>query len=176
MGLPKTILETFSNGLILYSSFRLLLHRELLSKKEKFNYDDRKVINDLPYKLAELTQHFDFFSNERNMLLSQGEHYDGSGYPEGLAGEDIPLASRIFSLADGLAAMSADRPHRKRLSPAEILSELAAGAGTQWDPSLVLMTLDILQQQKLLNIDDELILQTKYLVSQKIAQSSSPTQ
>lgn len=172
LGLPRTILETFSNALMLHSCFRLLLHRELLSKKEKFSYDDRKVINDLPYKLAELTQHFDYFSNERNMLLCQGEHYDGSGYPEGLIGEEIPIAARIFSLADGLAAMNSDRPHRKRLSPAKILNELVQGAGTQWDPSLVLLTLDILNEQQFFPLDEELLSQKRLLVVKKIAQSS----
>jgi diguanylate cyclase (GGDEF)-like protein len=176
LGLPKTILETMSNALMLYNCFRLLLHRELLSKKEKFSYDDRKVINDLPYKLAELTQHFDYFSNERSMLLCQGEHYDGSGYPEGLAREEIPLASRIFNLADALAAMSSDRPYRNRLNPSEILSELARGAGTQWDPSLVLLTLDILHEQQLFPLDEELLLQTRLLVAEKTSQSSGHTQ
>ncbi len=176
LGLPKTILETFANALTLYSCFRLLLHRELLSKKEKFSYDDRKVINDLPYKLAELTQHFDYFANERNVLLCQGEHYDGSGYPEGLAGEEIPLAARIFSLADGLAAMSSDRPHRKRLNPPEILRELEKGAGTQWDPTLVLLTLDILREHHFFPLDEALLSQTRLLVSKKIAHSSGHTQ
>jgi len=172
LDIPAAMVDTFSNALMLYSCFRLLLHQELLAKKEEFSYEDRKVINDLPYKLAELTQHFDYFSNERHMLLCQGERYDGSGYPEGLAGEDIPLASRIFSMADGLAAMNADRPHRKRLSPAKILSELARGAGTQWDPSLVLLTLDILGEQHFLPLDEELLMQTRALVAEKTAQSS----
>jgi len=168
LGLPGIILETFSNALMIYSCFRLLLHRELLSKKEHFNYEDRKMINDLPYKLAELTRHFDYFSKERHLLLCHGERYDGKGYPEGLAGEEIPLAARIFSLADGLAAMSSDRPHRKRLSPPQILKELAQGAGTQWDPSLVLLTLDILSEHHFFPIDNELLLQTRTQVSEKI--------
>ena len=172
LGLPGAILETFSNALMLYSCFRLLLHRELLSKKEQFSYEDRKVIHDLPYKLAELTRHFDYFSNERELLFCQGEHYDGRGYPEGLAGEEIPLAARIFSLADGLAAMSSDRPHRMRLSPAQILRELGQGAGTQWDPSLVLLTLDILAEQQFFPLDEELLTQTRTLVLEKIAPSA----
>jgi diguanylate cyclase (GGDEF)-like protein len=175
LGLPKAMLETFANALTLYSCFRLLLHRELLAKKEKFSHDDRTLVNDLPYKLAELTRHFDYFANERTMLLCQGERYDGSGYPEGLAGEEIPLAARIFSLADALAAMNADRPHRKRLTPSQILKQLMQGAGTQWDPALVLLTLDILHAQQLLPIDEDQLTQAKLLVSQKIAQSSDPT-
>ena len=176
MGLPKTMLETFANALVLYTCFRCLLYRELLAKKKKFSHDDRKLINDLPYKLAELTQHFDYFANERKMLLCQGERYDGSGYPEGLAGEDIPLAARIFSLADALAAMNSDRPHRKRLTPPELLNQLEQGAGTQWDPTLVLLTLDILGDQQLLPLDEDQLAQTRSLVSQKIVQSSGHTQ
>lgn len=172
LGLPKNILETFSNALTLYSCFRLLLHQDLLAKKGKFNTNDRKLVNDLPYKLAELTRHFDYFANERNMLLCQGERYDGSGYPEGLAGEEIPLASRIFSLADALAAMGSDRPHRKRLTPSEILNELAQGAGTQWDPSLVLLALDVLREEQLLPLDEALFSQARLQVSQKIASPS----
>ena len=169
MRLPRAILETFTNAFTLYSCIRMLLHRELLAKKEKFSHDDRLLVNDLPYKVAEITQHFDYFANERQMLLCQGERYNGSGYPEGLAGEEIPLASRIFSLADGLAAMSSDRPHRKRLTPAEILNELSQGAGMQWDPSLVLLLLDILREQQLLPFDQEQLAQTRVLVSQKVS-------
>ncbi len=170
--LPKTILEKFTNALTLYSCFRLLLHRELLSKKEKFSPDDRKLFNDLPHKLVELTQHFDYFANEREMLLSQGEHYDGSGHPEGLAGEEISLAARIFSLANALAAMSSDRPHRKHLSPPQILKELLRGAGTQWDPSLVLLAFDILGEQQRLPLDEEGLLQARRQVLEKITPSS----
>lgn len=171
LGLPTTIVETFTNGLTLYSCFRLLLYRELLAKKERFNFNDRKLLNDLPYKLADLTQYFDYFANERKMLLCQGERYDGLGYPEGLAGEEIPLTSRIFSIADGLAAMNSDRPHRQRLSPPEILNELLRGAGTQWDPSLVLLILDMIGKQQLLPFDEDQLTHTRLLISQKISQS-----
>jgi HD-GYP domain-containing protein (c-di-GMP phosphodiesterase class II) len=169
MGLPATIAETFTNGLTLYSCFRLLLYQELLAKKESFDFNDRKLINDLPYKMADLTQHFDYFSNERKMLLCQGERYDGRGHPEGLAGEEIPLTSRIFSIADALAAMNCDRPHRKRLSPSAILQELLRGAGTQWDPSLVLLILDLIDKQQLLPFDQGELSQTQLLISQKIS-------
>jgi diguanylate cyclase (GGDEF)-like protein len=173
LGLPNSILETFTNALILYNCFRSLLYRELLTKKETFSREERKVLQDLPYKLAELTQHFDYFANERTMLLCQGEHYDGSGYPEGLSGDEIPLASRIFSLADSLAAMNADRPHRKRLTPLAIIDELRKGAGTQWDPSLVLLALDIVHEQQLIPLDEKLLTQTKLQITQQITGSAS---
>jgi putative nucleotidyltransferase with HDIG domain len=65
------------------------------------------------------------------------ERYDGTGYPDGLKGNEIPFEARIISLADALEAMASDRPYRKALSWAEILSEIQAHAGTQFDPVVV---------------------------------------
>lgn len=68
---------------------------------------------------------------------SHHEKWDGSGYPQGLAGERIPLAARIFALADTLDAMSSDRPYRAALPYATIRAEVCRMAGTQFDPVLV---------------------------------------
>ncbi len=168
LGLPTTILDTFTNALILYNCFRSLLYRELLTKKDSFSRNEHKLLQDLPYKLAELTQQFDYFANERTMLLCQGEHFDGSGYPEGLSGDEIPLASRIFSLIDSLAAMNGDRPYRKRLTPRAIIDELRKGAGTQWDPALVLLVLEIIYEQQLIPLDEKLFNKTKLQITQQI--------
>ena len=64
------------------------------------------------------------------------ERYDGSGYPDGLAGEDIPLVARILALADSFDAMTSNRVYRKRLTDEEVRSELVNCAGTQFDPDL----------------------------------------
>lgn len=65
------------------------------------------------------------------------EHYDGTGYPGGLAGEAIPPAARILAVADGFDAMSSTRPYRRRLTPMAIDEILRKGAGVQWDPRVV---------------------------------------
>jgi HD-GYP domain-containing protein (c-di-GMP phosphodiesterase class II) len=65
------------------------------------------------------------------------EHYDGTGYPDGLAGEDIPLLSRILGVADAYEAMRATRPYRAALDPNEAYEELRQGAGTQFDSQVV---------------------------------------
>lgn len=65
------------------------------------------------------------------------ESYDGTGYPAGLAGEDIPLAARILAVADAFDAMSSSRPYRRRLSPDQIDEIFQKGAGTQWDARVV---------------------------------------
>lgn len=65
------------------------------------------------------------------------EHFDGSGYPDGLNGEGIPLASRIVLCADAFHAMRCDRPYRSGRPAAEALAELRAEAGRQFDPDVV---------------------------------------
>lgn len=155
--LPEPIIQTFKNAITLHTSIRFLLHDEMINKKEKFTPADRTTMNDFPYKLVELIDLFDFFSNERSILLCHGEKFNGTGYPEGLRGEEIPLGARIFCLVDALAAMNSDRPHRKRLQPETILEELANGAGSQFDPTLVMQVIDIIQSKQLLDIQDSIL-------------------
>ena len=73
------------------------------------------------------------------------EHYDGSGYPDGLAGDDIPLAARIVAAADAYDAMSATRAYRRALPPAEARRRVVDAAGTQLDPAVVDALLDVLR-------------------------------
>ena len=65
------------------------------------------------------------------------ERWDGAGYPHGLAGERIPLVSRVLAIADAYDAMLADRPYRNAMTVQQASKELEAGAGTQFDPVLV---------------------------------------
>jgi HD-GYP domain-containing protein (c-di-GMP phosphodiesterase class II) len=65
------------------------------------------------------------------------ERHDGHGYPDGLAGQDIPIISRIVSVCDASEAISANRPYRRARSPAEALAELRRCSGTQFDPAVV---------------------------------------
>jgi diguanylate cyclase (GGDEF)-like protein/PAS domain S-box-containing protein len=71
------------------------------------------------------------------LVRSSHERYDGKGYPDGLAGADIPLGARIIGVCDAYDAMVSDRPYRASLSPAEALAELNRCAGTQFDPAVV---------------------------------------
>jgi hypothetical protein len=71
------------------------------------------------------------------LVRAHHERWDGCGYPDGLAGEGIPLASRVIGACDAFEAMVSDRPYRHRMSVDQALAELAAGAGTQFDPEVV---------------------------------------
>jgi HD-GYP domain-containing protein (c-di-GMP phosphodiesterase class II) len=71
------------------------------------------------------------------IVRASHERWDGHGYPDGLAGEDIPLASRIVMACDAYHAMTSDRPYRAAMSHADARAEVIAGAGTQFDPRVV---------------------------------------
>ena len=71
------------------------------------------------------------------LVRSSHEHFDGSGYPDGLAGDEIPLGARIIIVCDAYDAMTTERPYRAAVSPQEALAELRSWAGTQFDPAVV---------------------------------------
>jgi HD-GYP domain-containing protein (c-di-GMP phosphodiesterase class II) len=73
----------------------------------------------------------------RPAVRSHHERYDGRGYPDGLAGEAIPLSARVLAVADACDAMMSSRPYRPAVAPADIDTILANGAGTHWDPAVV---------------------------------------
>lgn len=146
LGLSDGHLQTFQNAVTLYDSLRFLLHHDLLNKPAHLTEVEKRAMNDLPIKMEQLTEMFDYFSEEKGVLLSHGERYDGSGYPMGLQGNEIPLASRIFTLANALAAMSSPRPFRPQLPPTKILEELVDEAGHQFDPELVFRSLTALER------------------------------
>ena len=76
------------------------------------------------------------------IVLAHQEHFDGTGYPNGLKGKEIPLHARIIGIADAYHAMTSDRPYRKALSPVTAARELLNHSGQQFDPKLVKAFLD----------------------------------
>jgi len=70
------------------------------------------------------------------LVRNHHEHFDGSGYPDGLAGEKIPLGARILAVADAFEAMTSERPYRKALSPEAAFAEIERCKGTQFDPEI----------------------------------------
>ena len=85
-------------------------------------------------------------ANVAKLVRSSHERWDGGGYPDGLAGEAIPLESRIVAVCDAYAAMRSDRPYRAAMPHADALSELRAHSGTQFDPQVVEAALEVLRE------------------------------
>ena len=82
-------------------------------------------------------------------VAAHHERFDGTGYPRGLKGEEIPLIGRLIAVADSYSAMRLDRPYRKGMRHDRILNELVAGAGTQFDPEIVRVFISMLLEEEL---------------------------
>jgi len=161
MALPAGLLKAFENTTNLLTCVRVLLRQDILARSGEFTDTERRLMRELPFKTAELTENFDFFLTERTLLLTQGECFDGSGAPHGLTGNEIPFTGRLFKLVDAFAAMTADRPHRGRLSAQAIVDELTEQAGRQFDPALVMRLLALIERQRLLRIGDHALRQAR---------------
>ena len=98
---------------------------------------------------AEIVSSMRFAPIVAPIVRSHHERWDGSGYPRGLAGESIPLAARIVAVADAWDAMTTDRPYRSALAGAQAIERLRAGAGAQWDRTIVDVFVDLLERDEL---------------------------
>jgi len=87
-----------------------------------------------------------FLRDAAEIVLAHQEFFDGTGYPRGLRGEQIPLGARIFSIADAMDAMISDRPYRKALPMSHARDEIRRCSGTQFDPKVVEVFLSIAEQ------------------------------
>jgi HD-GYP domain-containing protein (c-di-GMP phosphodiesterase class II) len=92
---------------------------------------------------AELLRHLPECASIARIVRHHHERYDGGGYPDGLRGEQIPLASRIITVCDAYGAMISDRPYRRALPHERALAELRDGAGEQFDPEAVAAVLTV---------------------------------
>jgi HD-GYP domain-containing protein (c-di-GMP phosphodiesterase class II) len=91
----------------------------------------------------EILRHVDFLGDAKLVVRHHHERWDGAGYPDGLAGESIPQAARVFALADALDALTTDRPYRPAVDWEVARDEICAQAGGQFDPEVVAAYADI---------------------------------
>ena len=167
LALPPAIIETFKRAANFHDYFKILLRKTFKTKHIVLNKEERTEIEDHPYMLTELIDSFDFFANEKSILQYHHENFDGTGYPDGLKGNEIPLGARIFAMVDAITAMLSGRLHRVKLSPEEMIIELADKASTQFDPMLVSLFLDIIERQELFSVPVEALEQAREKVCEK---------
>jgi len=124
-------------GFLLHDIGKLAVPDRILFKPEPLNEEERESIERHPVLGCEILESIDFLGEAKAVIRSHHERWDGHGYPDGLKGEAIPLAARVFAVADTLDALTTDRPYRRAESVAHARDEIAAGAGTQFDPRVV---------------------------------------
>jgi HD domain/MASE9 len=109
----------------------------LLLKEGRLTADEKKLLETHPVRSAELVSTISALRGPvEKAVRHHHENFDGTGYPDGLAGDDIPIGARVIMVADTLDAMTTDRPYRKALSFEEVVEEVRRYAGSQFDPRL----------------------------------------
>ncbi len=135
--LPNRDVELIYYIALMHDIGKIYIPDEILNKPGKLTPDERAIIETHAAKGAEILKDFTAIEGIADGARYHHEHYDGSGYPKGLAGEKIPFLARIICVADSYDAMSSDRCYRPRLKKSEIISELKKNSGTQFDPEVV---------------------------------------
>ncbi|MDQ2984682.1 MAG: HD domain-containing protein [Actinomycetota bacterium] len=111
---------------------------EIINKPGSLTADERAVIQRHTIAGQEMLEQVGGLLGEVGALVrSCHEHYDGFGYPDGLAGDEIPLLARIVACCDAFNAMTSDRSYRRAMSVGDAVAELRRGSGTQFDPRVV---------------------------------------
>lgn len=135
-------LRNLTFGALLHDIGKLALPDAVLIKPGKLDEEEMAVMRRHPQLGYELLQRVDFLRDAGDIPHSHHERWDGTGYPQGLRGEAIPLAARIFSVVDVWDALISARVYKPAWPEADVLNYLRAAAGSQLDPTLVALFLD----------------------------------
>jgi len=149
VGLTSSEVESVRLGAILHDVGKIGIPDSVLLKPGPLDAGERTVIETHTLIGDHLLEPLDLLASARPIVRHHHERWDGTGYPDGLAGEEIPLGARIVAVADAVEAMSAERVYRKALSIDQIIAELRIERGAAWDPRIVDLALDSIAQQEL---------------------------
>jgi response regulator RpfG family c-di-GMP phosphodiesterase/signal transduction histidine kinase len=127
--------QAFDDSLLLHDIGKIRIPDSILKKPAPLNEEEWEIMKKHPeWGYEALTASY---PEVANVILAHQEHFDGTGYPRGLKGEEIPPAARIIAVADAYHAMTSDRPYRKALSAEQAVEELLRHRGSQFDPLIV---------------------------------------
>ncbi|HEV2387073.1 MAG TPA: HD domain-containing phosphohydrolase [Candidatus Acidoferrales bacterium] len=137
LGTDQQTLHQIARGAFLHDIGKMGIPDGILRKPAPLSDAERKIMRRHCEIGFSVLEDIPFLRPAAEIVLTHQEHYDGSGYPAGLRGEEIPLGARIFAVADALDAMISDRPYRKAMPLAAARDEIRRCAGTQFDPAVV---------------------------------------
>lgn len=137
MGCETEELVQIGRGALLHDVGKIVLPDSILLKPGKLTSDEWNEMMKHPRIGFEILESIGFLAPAAELVLAHQERWDGKGYPNRLAGNDIPLGARMFAVADTMDAMTSDRPYRKALSFEAVVAEVRRCSGTQFDPKVV---------------------------------------
>jgi putative nucleotidyltransferase with HDIG domain len=136
MSMPGELIEVVNRGAMLHDLGKLSIMDTILRKPERLTGDEFAIIKSHPVVGAKILEPLRFLARESRAVRHHHERFDGSGYPDALTGEDIPLVARVVAVADVFDAITSDRPYRTALPIDLACAEIARGRGTHFDPQV----------------------------------------
>ena len=137
LGFLEERLESLEYGALLHDIGKIGIKDEVLQKPGALNPGEYQYIQEHTLIGVKIVEGIDFFKDKIPMIRCHHEYFDGSGYPDGLVGETIPLEARIITVPDAFDAMASLRPHRRVMPLDEVLMELEKGRAKQFDPEVL---------------------------------------
>jgi putative nucleotidyltransferase with HDIG domain len=137
MGLPNEAVATIARGAFLHDIGKMAIPDKILNKPDKLDANETAIMREHCFKGYQIVKKIPFLKEACEIIYSHQERFDGTGYPRGLKGKEIPLGARIFSVADTLDAITSNRPYRAARSLTVARKEIQDWAGRQFDPEVV---------------------------------------
>jgi putative nucleotidyltransferase with HDIG domain len=137
MGLSSSKIRVIARGAFLHDIGKMAIPDAILRKPGALTAEEKEIMKEHCYRGYQMLRKIPFLSEAADIVYSHQEKYDGTGYPRGLKGEQIPLGARIFAVADTLDAITSDRPYRAAQPTSAALAEIKKFSGSQFDPEVV---------------------------------------
>ena len=143
MGIPPEEIKVIARGAFLHDIGKMAIPDEILRKPGKLTAEEQELMREHCARGYNMLRKIPFLAGAAEIVFCHQEHYDGNGYPNRLAGREIPIGARIFAIADTLDAITSDRPYRKARGFDSAREEILRCSGTQFDPAVVEVFLKI---------------------------------
>jgi HD-GYP domain-containing protein (c-di-GMP phosphodiesterase class II) len=147
LGLPTAKVERIAHAALLHDVGKLGVPHEILHKRGPLSAEEWDVVADHPVAGERILLRIPELAAIAPIVRHEHEHWDGTGYPDGLSARAIPIGSRIILACDAYEAMITPRPYRAAMTRDQALAELRAGAGSTYDPDVVDALLDLLGER-----------------------------
>jgi len=145
ISVPEEQLIHIHRGGILHDIGKMAVPDEILHKSAPLTAEEMEIMRRHPQYAYDMLSRIEYLRPALDIPYCHHEHWDGSGYPRGLKGEEIPLAARIFAVADVFDALTSDRPYRSAWKIEDALEYILENAGKYFDPKIVTVFLSLMK-------------------------------
>jgi putative nucleotidyltransferase with HDIG domain len=173
IGIGPSQIKIIARGAFLHDIGKMAIPDEILRKPGKLSAEEQTLMREHCARGYNMLRKIPFLAESAEIVFSHQEHFDGSGYPNGLRGAEIPIGARIFAVADTLDAITSDRPYRKARSFDTARAEILRCSGSQFDPAVVEVFLKV-PNELWHELRSEITGQNKRFSTFDIAPASSP--